>query len=216
MDEAKTVGEAVARRTASTYDRIAAEYAASTAVPSEALATLRSQVFDRVGPGGKILDLGCGPGRDVSWFNQKGAYAVGLDRSVSMLELFSHRLPAVCADMTALPLASGSLDGVWSAASLLHVRIADLDRTLSEWRRVLRIGGHGALTTSTGGGEGLEDVPYDPTSGPRSSRRLDRWFAHHDENDLQATLVSVGFAVEHKSYRQGYRMWIDILFCRIR
>jgi SAM-dependent methyltransferase len=44
-------------------------------------------------------------------------------------------------DMRSLEFPAASFDGVWSSFSLLHVREADVRRTLSGFKNVLRPGG---------------------------------------------------------------------------
>lgn len=203
--------EAALARTADTYDRIAAEYEATTNEASPALAALREALVERTASGGVILDLGCGPGRDVGWFARRGFDVIGIDRSWSMAGRAARRGPVLRSDILCLPVASASADAVWSCASLLHVPGRALRPTLRESRRVLRPGGHLALTTSTGGTEGVEVVPYSPERGPRSSAHLDRWFANHDESELLAGLTGAGFRIEQIDRRQGHVAWVDVL-----
>lgn len=199
------------KQTAKTYDRIASEYEQSTLTASPAVAQLREWLVAHIDGGGIVLDLGCGPGRDVAWFRSRGWTAVGIDRSPTMAAKTAARGPAVEADLTSLPIASSSVRGVWSAASLLHVPSPLLGATLREWHRVLEPAGALALTTSSGGTEGLEVVPYAPERGPRSSAQLDRWFANHDENALHAALIDAGFVIDSFLHRQGHVRWVDVL-----
>ncbi|MBQ4309011.1 MAG: class I SAM-dependent methyltransferase [Lachnospiraceae bacterium] len=93
-------------------------------------------------PGGRVLDVGCGSGRDLKWFAQKGFRTAGLDASERMCELAREYAgaPVVCCRMedwaaeTAPadpadedPAGSGCLyDGIWANASLLHLQEEDL------------------------------------------------------------------------------------------
>jgi SAM-dependent methyltransferase len=47
----------------------------------------------------------------------------------------------VRAEMWALPFADGEVAEIWSSHALEHLAVADTDRTLAEWLRVLRPGG---------------------------------------------------------------------------
>jgi SAM-dependent methyltransferase len=88
-----------------------------------------------VGPGATVVDLCCGRGRHL----REMPGAVGID-----LDLASLRgLRAVCADMRALPLRSGSVDGVVSLFSSFGYLESDEEdaRALREVARVLRPGG---------------------------------------------------------------------------
>ncbi|MFQ5576840.1 MAG: NUDIX domain-containing protein [Anaerolineae bacterium] len=103
-------------------------------------------------PGGLILDLGCGPGRDIHAFQKRGFRVVGLDRSAGMLAEAAKRGagPLVLADMRRLPFARHSFKGVWASASLLHLPNADLTPALTGINRALD---HGHLYLSVKEGQ---------------------------------------------------------------
>ena len=87
-----------------------------------------------------ILDLGCGPGRDLRHFRSLGHDAVGLDgstefvtmaRSISGCEVLHQ-------DFLAMDLPESRFDGVFANASLFHVPSQELPRVLLELSRTLR------------------------------------------------------------------------------
>jgi SAM-dependent methyltransferase len=97
-----------------------------------------------VQPGGRVLDVGCGPGAALRELRQRGACPVGVDLYAAWAGLCNER-PVVRGDAAHLPFATGSMD----AALLVHV-MAHLGRPaqgLSEIRRVLRPGGRLGLLT---------------------------------------------------------------------
>jgi len=74
--------------------------------------------------GARMLDLGCGPGQDVHALERRGYAVLGLDLSKVLLRHArgrSRRMPLVQADMGALPIRRHVFDGVWAAASLIHL-----------------------------------------------------------------------------------------------
>ncbi|MCU1375467.1 MAG: hypothetical protein JWO68_2753 [Actinomycetia bacterium] len=196
----------LAARTAAAYDRMASSYATNNVQPPADVARLREVVVGRVGAGGLVLDVGCGPGRDVAWFVGAGLVAIGLDRSTVMLRL-AEPATVARADFGALPFPDAAFAAVWSAASLLHAPSDDLAGVLAEWRRVLPVGGTLAVVTTVGGDEGLEIVPH----ADRATGAYGRWFAHHDEARLLAALAAAGFAVVTSSARSRHRRWISIV-----
>ncbi len=105
----------------------------------------------------RVLDLGCGPGRDIDYLAQLGCWGVGLDLSPGMLVEARRRFPAaplVQADLRSVPLADGTFDGVWACASLLHLPRCQLPIALAQIARLLkRPGGVLYLALKDGQGE---------------------------------------------------------------
>jgi SAM-dependent methyltransferase len=96
------------------------------------------------GPGPyRILDLGCGPGRDLRWFRDRGHEAVGLDgaeRFVAMARRHSG-CEVLHQDFLALSLPAEHFDGVFANAALFHVPRQQLPRVLRDLWSTLRPAG---------------------------------------------------------------------------
>jgi SAM-dependent methyltransferase len=87
-----------------------------------------------------ILDLGCGPGRDLCHFRSLGHNAVGLDGSkefVAMARSYSG-CEVLHQDFLAMVLPRSRFDGVFANASLFHVPSQELPRVLLELSETLR------------------------------------------------------------------------------
>ena len=87
-----------------------------------------------------ILDLGCGPGRDLRYFRSLGHDAVGLDGSkefVAMARSYSE-CEVLHQDFLAMELPESRFDGVFANASLFHVPSQELPRVLLELSGTLR------------------------------------------------------------------------------
>ena len=195
--------------TAATYDRIAPEYAARSDDDGSSPHFLawRTSLIASTGAG-PLLDLGCGPGRDLAAFRAAGLPCLGIDLSEGMLALAAQRgLPVVRGDLRDPPVRPGSVGTVYSCAALLHVPREQVPATLRAWHPLLRRGGRLHLSTSLGEGEGWEAVPYAPDRGPRGGQPLQRWFVHHELEALLAAVTAAGFAVEHARTRRSSRTW---------
>ena len=87
-----------------------------------------------------ILDLGCGPGRDLQYFNSMGHAVIGLDGSEALVSLA--RLNSGCEvlqqNFLAMNLPECRFDGVFANASLFHVPSQELPRILLEVSNTLK------------------------------------------------------------------------------
>lgn len=99
-----------------------------------------------VGPGSRVIDLGCGTGDLLEEVGRTGAVAVGADISFEMMAHGRRRLPdaAFCrADAQCLPFADASFDAAISAFALRN--FASIPAALAETARVVRPGGRLAI-----------------------------------------------------------------------
>ena len=82
----------------------------------------------------RILDFGCGPGRDLKAFKDLGHEPIGLDGSARFAEMA--REFSGCAvwhqDFLTLDLPADHFDGIFANASLFHVPSQELPRVLKE------------------------------------------------------------------------------------
>ena len=87
-----------------------------------------------------ILDLGCGPGRDLKTFAELGHRATGLEGSARFAAMA--RAYSGCAvweqDFLELDLPAGDFDGVFANAALFHVPGQELGRVLRELNASLK------------------------------------------------------------------------------
>ncbi|MGH6689350.1 MAG: class I SAM-dependent methyltransferase [Gammaproteobacteria bacterium] len=142
---------------------------------------LIARFVDKVRPGSLVIDLGCGSGRDLQSFSAQGLRPIGLDYA-EPLARYAHQttsLPLVIADLRWLPCRSSAVDGVWAAASLLHLRRDELMEALTEIRRVLKPGAPFFASLKRGIGEG------------RDARS--RWFTYFERAEWNAVLQTAGF-----------------------
>ncbi len=100
-----------------------------------------------------ILDLGCGPGRDLRYFRSLGHDAMGLDGSmkfVAMARRYSE-CDVLHQDFLAMNLPVSRFDGICANASLFHVPSQELPRVLAELADSLKPRGVDQAARSIGG-----------------------------------------------------------------
>ena len=143
------------------YDRLAQAYWDGTRnhdVSQNTAALLDAGEGD---PPYSILDLGCGPGRDLRFFRSLGHRATGLDGSKEFVAMA--RAPSGCQvllqDFLAMDLPRDRFDGVFANASLFHVPSLEMPRVLAELRDALRP--RGVLFSSNPRGNNEEGLSGD-------------------------------------------------------
>jgi SAM-dependent methyltransferase len=135
--------EKIAGLTLEHYNRRAEEFWQGTRdhdVSQNITALLR---FIETEPPCTILDLGCGPGRDLKVFAELGHVAIGLEGAARFAAMA--RAHSGCEvwhqDFLKLDLPNGKFDGVFANASPFHVPTRELPRVLQELHACLKPGG---------------------------------------------------------------------------
>ncbi len=136
-----------------------------------------------------ILDIGCGPGRDLKVFAELGHIAVGLDgaqRFAEMAREFSG-CEVWQQDLLALDLPPARFDGIFANAVLFHVPSQELPRVLAELHGTLRPGG--VLFSSN------------PRGNNEEGWNRGRYGAYHDLESWRRFLTQAGFDELEHYYR---------------
>ena len=92
----------------------------------------------------RVVDLGCGAGRDFPAFEERGVDYLGVDASEGMLTVARERFPSAnfeAQDLCALDLPERAFDGAFANASLQHVPTPALPNALTNIYACLRPGG---------------------------------------------------------------------------
>lgn len=136
------------------YSQQAASYATSTGRGS--VRWLDSFV-ERLPSGGRILELGCGSGRDAEVFLARGFDIDPTDGVAEMAAQAEARLRRPVRIMRFDELAAVDVyDGVWAHASLLHVPRGELIGVIAKIYQSLKPGGFHFANYKTGVGEGRD------------------------------------------------------------
>lgn len=134
------------------YNTGAKKYCEHWSVPHAFTEVDRQKFCELLPPKGRILDVGCGPGNDTTYFIEKGFSVVGIDLSKEMVSLASGRearAKFLEMDMRHPTFDDNSFDGIWASFSFLHVKQADAEKTLRQFKRVLSNSGYLCLLVHT-------------------------------------------------------------------
>lgn len=137
---------------------------------------------------GVLLDLGCGGGQDARYLKASGYNVIGLDRTLPLLRFGKTCVPSVplvLADMRSLPVRAGSLEGIWAAASLMHLPKPTARRVLVDLGGLVRPGGLFAATVTHGVNSRLVTDGWIPG----------RYFARWKKDELARAVRRAGWAI---------------------
>ena len=137
----------------------------------------------------RILDFGCGPGRDLAAFRALGHEPVGLEGSPRLAAMA--REHGGCEiwqqDFLALDLPAEHFDGIFANASLFHVPRQALPRVLGELHAALKPGG--VLFASN------------PRGNNDEGWNRGRYGVYHDLESWRAFLEAAAFSELEHYYR---------------
>ncbi len=159
-------------------------------------------VASYLGPGVKVLDLGCGRGGVIERLHPLASLAVGVDADLASLR--EHRAPAVFrvqALAENLPFPPCSFDLVISSWVLEH--LAEPEKTFEEIARVLKPGGHFVFLT-----------PNLLNPIPRLGRELAKFGSFLQRSLVAGLYGRQGHDVFHPHYRANTPRRIDELASR--
>ncbi|MFP5390500.1 MAG: class I SAM-dependent DNA methyltransferase [Gammaproteobacteria bacterium] len=181
--------DAIARRTLAHYERNARQFFEGTIDHdvSQNIAALLGAIEGT--PPLSILDLGCGPGRDLKTFRELGHHAIGIDGAAPFVEMA--RAYSGCEvwqqELAHLELPPALFDGVFANAVLFHVPASVLPKVLGDLYACLKPGG--VLFSSNPRGDNQEGW------------NGERYGSYHDLDHWRAFLLDAGFEYVDHYYR---------------
>ncbi len=161
----------------------------------------------RVPKGSKILDAGCGSGRDSLYFKQHGYDIVSFDASEKLVEVGSKLIkkPVLRLSFDEISFEK-EFDGVWASASLLHIPKKRILPILEKLKKSLQK--NGIFYVSCKYGEGERSI-----NG--------RFFSYYNEETLEKIFNELGGFKKKKVWKtedvrteRKNEYWINILLCK--
>ncbi len=166
--------------------------------------------FVQLVQGKRVIDIGCGTGKDAHLFIDAGFDYVGIDLSKKMLEVAKEREPRAnfqLMDLYHLDFPSRSFDGFWADTSLLHVPKKDIGHVLESIKKLLKTGGVGFISMKQVGDKGnvVDGIAHEHRFG----MEFDRYFALYTIDEFKHILEDVGFAiVKNHVYKKANKNWL--------
>lgn len=204
------VRAAVARATVEAYDGSAAAYRDGAPGLTAALRAAIEDFAAALPAGGRVLEIGSGPGRDALALEEAGLSVRRTDVTPGFVELLREAghdavvLDPLTDDLDDPARPGTPYDGVWANASLLHVARVDLPVVLRRLADATVAGGLLRFSVKEGGGEiwsthGHVDAP--------------RHFTFWHEEPLRAVVGAAGWDVERVGSETGAQTgqpWLDV------
>ena len=136
-----------------------------------------------------ILDVGCGPGRDLRTFSKLGHTAIGVEGAARFVEMA--RADSGCEvwqqDFLQLDFPDSRFDGIFANAALFHIPSQELPRVLRQFHATLKPSG--VLFSSN------------PRGGNEEGWNRGRYGAYHDLDAWRGFMSDAGFAELEHYYR---------------
>ncbi len=155
-------------------------------------------------PGKRIIDLGCGAGRDVRHFLERSFSVTGVDLSEELLNHARRLCPNasfVNADIRRLPFPDASFDGVWCCGGMVHMGKEEGTKVIQEAHRILVPSGVFFLSFKEGVGELFQKSKTIPGVKKR--------YVFYSEDEMKQILIQFGFSI--LSITHSEKPWVNVL-----
>ncbi|MFA6303670.1 MAG: class I SAM-dependent methyltransferase [Legionella sp.] len=139
----------------------------------------------------RIIDIGCGSGRDAKLFTNMGASVLGIDFSSNLIDIAKRNAPLAefqLMDIEAMNVPDATFDGAWAACSLGHVSKEVFPDVIQKIHDLLKEKGYFYLALKKGTDEVLEqDVRYEGD--------VKKFWAFFEEEELKNILQEAQFKI---------------------
>lgn len=158
----------------------------------------------------RILDAGCGVGRDTRHFIEEGHIVISFDASIEMVKKCREYPHAYCIQRSFEEVNfKEEFDGVWANASLVHLEKPDATKTISRLATALKPGGIMFISLKEGQGTKQED-----------DGRFFQYYTEVETKDLytadgRLSLIKLWKSASAIHNGSDQSVWLNILLKRI-
>jgi len=150
----------------------------------------RDEFANLISSNGNVLDVGCGGGRDVKYFAEKGFKVTGIDLSSVMIDYAKKLVPDAefhVMDVTNIKLPEDNYDAIWAQAVLLHLERNDVLDVLKKFHKLLKSGG--IMHTYVKQGSGTDLVKE------KLSNFQERFYTYFSVTEMEQFIIDAGFSI---------------------
>lgn len=141
------------------YNENARDYINST--KNVEFAGMQDKFLGFLKPGNRVLDFGCGSGRDIKYFLEKGFQVDAVDGAIEFVKLASEYTGVQVKQMLFQELdVDGIYDGIWACSSILHLPGKELENVLGKMAKALVSRGIAYISFKYGDWEGERNGRY--------------------------------------------------------
>jgi SAM-dependent methyltransferase len=171
------------------YDQQAEEYAQMTDSHNSDDPRLRD-LIEACPQGGRVLDLGCGPGASAAALAKAGLLVDATDASQEMVQMAAQHVGVTAWQAPFDDIdASDTYDGIWANFSLLHAPRSDMPRHLAALHKALKPGGVFFIGLKLGAGEARD--------------KIGRLYTYYSQEELDKLLQDAGFTIRNHRFGSG-------------
>lgn len=148
--------------------------------------------FKSILPGKRVIDLGCGAGRDAELFVKDRFDYLGVDASEKMLKIAKERSPEGhfrLLDLRDLDLPVSYFDGFWASASLLHFPKVDIPEILNSFYNLLKPEGVGFISIKNKKNLDEGFIKEEKFGG------IERYFSFFEKTEMEELITNIGFTI---------------------